>query len=175
MRDRVRDSLRGEQGKDYDPNSFYVDSQDRHGHSDWTRVRFNPATVTAVQKLIATGKLGDTPIAYFGAFVRDALVHRMHHIAQMVDDGSFDAAVEYAKHTARIDGLIAEREQNDKLLTQAKEALTAAQRANDTSNAEELCLEYEMIVDEIRQPYQRALKDELRSAWMWINSTKTGD
>lgn len=156
------------QGDEYDPNSFYVRSVDSHGHSAYVKERVDPDVDAQIRRLLASGQLAGTPMTTMGAVVRDALVHWVHKINKLIDDGYFAASAEDARRLARADMIVLEREHKQKILADAKNAFDGAARANDIQNTVDLLELYEPMVEGMRDPYRGELEGILREARAWL-------
>ena len=76
---------------DYDPNRFYIHSTNRHNHS--TSVRTIPRTTSFPPEIVAEmAQIVDDPRTPYRSkqdLIRDAVIHRLHHLATTLQDGSF--------------------------------------------------------------------------------------
>lgn len=155
-------------GDDYDPTEFYVRASNHHDHSDNRRMRLDPDITAQVERLIASGDLGGTPITSFNDFVRDAVVHGLHRIAGLVHDQHFTEAAADARRLARADTLVREQMQKAKIVTDCRDAFEGAQRARDKEVVLGLLELYEPMIERLRQPYAGQLEEVLKSAQRWL-------
>ncbi len=151
-------------GDNYDPTEFYVEGRDRHGHDDNRRVRLNPTITAEVSRLIASGALAGTPIGNVNDFIRDAMVHRMHFIAQMVKDQHFTEAAEDARRLARADSMVREQKAKAKIIQDADDSFEMSAVAQDWEVVQSLLDLYEPMVERLRAPYSGQLEVILKRA-----------
>lgn len=69
--------------QDYSPTSFYVNGTDKRGHREQIRCHF-PQDVFGELSAICASK--DLPYKTLGDLVRDAVVHRLHQLEEIVSD-----------------------------------------------------------------------------------------
>lgn len=94
----------------YDPLAFYTASQDRHGHSFHLRVNIPKPLAGEMGSLVQSGEIPQ--YRTLEDIARDAIVHRVKKIAQMLEDGDLERAVD----------LFALRAQEQRLLDMEEEA-----------------------------------------------------
>lgn len=157
-----------ETGDDYDPHAFYVFSVDKQGHNTELRLKLKPDVVAEISTLIASGALGGTPITSIGAFIRDAIVHRMHTIGVLVHDEYFLRAAEDQRRLAQVDMLAWERDAKLKIIENARRQVEQGIQGRDLQHVKELVQLYEPLVSRLRDPYAGQLEDCLKQARRWM-------
>lgn len=77
--------------KGYSEDKFYTKSTDGKGVSETKYVKMPPSMIGEMGELIARRIIPDYRTD--GDFIRDAVIHRLHHIAEMMNDGRLSAVV----------------------------------------------------------------------------------
>lgn len=165
------DSFKGYDATEaYDPSSYYVRSIDPNvkGDSMWRRTRFPSDVAAEADRLLTSGALAGTPITSFSALLRDALVHRLHYIAESIDDPQLNEFLANERRLARIDSLVRDRETKRKIVDGAQAALEGAIQAQDKHNVRELLSLYEPMIDGLREPYHEQLERACKRARAWL-------
>lgn len=159
-------------GDDYDPTEFYVRATNHHDHSDNRRMRFDPEITAQVERIIASGDLGGTPISSFNDFARDAIVHGLHRIAGLIQDEHFTEAAADARRLAKADGLVREQQMKAKLVATCRDSFDGAMQARDRAVVVSLLDIYEPMIERLREPYAGQMEDVLKMARRWMTSNK---
>lgn len=152
----------------YDPEGFYVEAMGKDKAAATLYVRVPLHILTELEHLIASGELKTTPIKSKQEFIRDALVHNMHRINGMVDNGRFSQAVDNARRTAQADVMdrmyATWRETPEKL----KQSFANAQHDESVGMAEDILGIYEPMVDSLPAPYSEQIEAVLKDVRKWI-------
>lgn len=77
--------------KGYSPDKFYTKSTDGKGVSETKYIKVPPSLIGEIGELVAARVIPDYKTD--GDFIRDAIVHRLHEIAEMRQDGRLAAVV----------------------------------------------------------------------------------
>lgn len=169
--DEPGSSWLGQDSKDrYDRREFYVNSTDDRTTRESTvcKVRFPSSVVAEGAKLIASGALAGTPIDGWSALVRDAVIHRLHDLAQLVNDPHLTEALNDMRRQAVIDGIVREQEQKKKLIEDARKAFGNGQSSDDVVFVRVLVERYVEVLESLRDPYAKQLQKLIVDAQEWL-------
>lgn len=144
---------------DYDVASFYTDGRDGRGHSDSHRVRLKPEVLGEIGALVASGKIPEysTP----QAFIRDAIVHRLHWLSENSDDPVLRAKLAEAvrrtviqETTQRYIGLV---DSFEEFIGRTREVCDRALRFGDHHGVASYLADVVEYAENSREPYRTTL------------------
>lgn len=152
----------GALGEAYDPNAIYSGSQDQHGHSANLRLTIPKHWLATFSELVQSSEFPEYKSNQ--SIIRDAIYHRMHHVANM--------SRSIAPHIARAMAMdILETrsaqvrevaDQADNIISDMRITLDQAIRHGDYEAARRLLLEYEETIEiHFPEPHLTRLMDEV--------------
>lgn len=144
---------------DYDITSFYPEAADGRGHSDNLRVRVKPEIAGEIGALVASGVIPEytTP----QAMVRDAIVHRLHWLAENIDNPALAAKLQEAirrtvveETTQRYIRLV---DSFEEFVSRTREVCERALRFGDHHGVAEYLDDVVEYAENSREPYRSTL------------------
>lgn len=152
-------------GKGYDPDEVYIRSTDGHGNSDNLQCRVPIEVSGEVAAIVATQLIPDyrTP----ADFVRDAIVHRLHYVAEKVNSPELRRFVTVEFMHSRV---LAERAQIANLIRTVDEMSQLCKDARDAGDVEALGRAIEAcenMAEAVRDPYAGQIR-EIRKEYVPI-------
>lgn len=157
---RVVPLFKYDEGNKYDVDEVYTESTDRHGHRERTQVSFPQGTLAQMQ-YIAT-MMHDEYRGNMQAFIRDAVVHRMHWAQERLQDEGLERQLGVERSRSR--AARASAELHDRLET-TKETigmLQTAANAKDDRALKGLLDIAVQIAEEMDEPYASQIMDEVK-------------
>lgn len=146
-----------DKGFEYSEDHFYTRSTNKSDHSSDVRFRFPPHLAAMVSQIIDSKQFPQ--LRSVADFYRDAAVHRLHHLNEMIGDGKIESGLNIEMRIARI-------EARQKEVTSLKEAvekhtglLEDAWQSNDFEAMSDMLALLEEDIPSFRQPYRRQLKE----------------
>lgn len=161
-------AFQGSSDVDYDPHAFYTRATNAHDHSSEIRTRVHADLIGLVDRIIASGKLAHTPIKTRGDFLRDAMVHRVWRVSEMLADPLFIALSEKQIIRDRIQEIVDDMTINAELVEQTEASLTRAQTANDEIAVRMVVIQAEMTLNSLRDPYLRQVEEVITEGRRWL-------
>lgn len=145
----------------YSRERFYTKSRDKTGEKDNVRVQFPGGLGHEVDALIAEKIIPE--YATRQDFVRDAIVHRLHDIAEMKEMGRLSRRMNPLILQMEMEQLKADVE-SSRATVQITEAMLTGSATSSDWVAVGMALERGfMQIGTLREPYQSQLRDILRS------------
>lgn len=90
----------------YTPNEFYTSATDHRGDRSMVRISLPPSIATQIAELVQQGRIPE--YRTLQDVVRDALVHRLHYVAELLKDPQLNRSVNLLLTKARVDSLRAQ-------------------------------------------------------------------
>jgi hypothetical protein len=146
---------------EYSPDNVYNRSTDGHGHNVNLQTRVAPDIAGEINALVASQVIPEYRTS--ADVVRDALVHRLYHIAQRTKNGDLERRITIEMRLARLDAWRAEMANMERLLGEQTEALQKALDLLDLDMMERLLQVATENVEVMRDPYAQNLKDQIKS------------
>lgn len=139
---------------EYDPNQFYVRATNTYNHSTTLRLAIPPELMSQIQEIVM-----NIPQLKNGQdFVRDAVYHRIHYLAE---NGYTSPQIERWQRAERVQVMLEatanEKEQMRDLIASAKEQLRDLREAGDGEMLVVVLHELEDTVEVIREPWASKL------------------
>lgn len=158
----ARDSFVTIEGEDYDPGTFYVASQDKHGHSTQVRVSFPKPIVAAIADLIASGHFP----AYRTAegFIRDATVHRLKWATREAELTDAEASVEEGMLLILERDMVEKRKTREELMDAVETNITEMMELGQRRQLRKYIAQWEDDADVLPEPWRSRLRDRLAKA-----------
>lgn len=118
-----------EDNDEYDPDEFYCGSVDRNGHHAGLNIGIKPNISARIDELVASKMFPAYKTK--GHFARDAMVHRLHYLADRARDSDLLRFVKIEMHAAKLEADRYEHERLTKLLEDYDTLLRMKRDAND--------------------------------------------
>jgi hypothetical protein len=145
--------------KGYDKNSFYTNGGNR-GDNEVKSIRLPMSTIAKIGEMIASR---DVPAYKTEAdFYRDAIVHRLHDVAEMRKNGDLLQFVNIQTMASRVAMRRDDMASLNQLVMSYEEAMGEALRMEDKPLLETLLGEAENDIEELRPTYQFKLRDIIK-------------
>lgn len=168
-------AFQGSSDVDYDPHAFYTRATNAHDHSSEIRTRVHSDLIGLVDRIVASGKLAHTPIKTRGDFLRDAMVHRVWTVAEMLEDPLFIALGEQQVARAKFQDIIDDVRQNGEIVTEIREGLTRAKELEDEMAVRMSVINAEQTMTMLREPYYSLVAEEAIAAREWLKKYDEDD
>lgn len=157
---------------EYDPDKLYVESRDRDKESATLYTKIPGHVMAELERLLAGGQLSGTPLQTKHDIVRDALVHEMHKLVDMVHDQRFAKAAETARQDAQADTMRRIYARYREIPQRVREMFLEAQGDGSVEMADELVGIYEPMIDSIPEPFAGKLEAELKQVRTWLSRNR---
>lgn len=153
--------------KGYSRENFYTGARDGAGNSETKYLKVSGSILGQIGSLVSQRLI---PAYKTEAdFIRDAIVHRLHEIGEMVDDGVIIATVNRTVKLDRIQQRQVELQEFAAIIHSHEEVMAQCVQSSDDLLLEELILDAESDYEQLRPNYQARLsavidkyKDELK-------------
>lgn len=146
----------------YSPSKIYTRSVDKKGHGEVLHVKLPPDLMARAAEIVAAKAFPDYRTPH--DIVRDALVHRLKYMADVLRDDELQRRVTIEMRNCEIEGMLRELEQ---LQTHVKLGLTLLKQAKDSEDegmVERFIVWAEAEVEELREPYAGEVRKMLGEA-----------
>lgn len=140
----------------YSEKEFYVRSTNQHDHSESIRIRLPKEVLAQASEMVSSKKYN----AYrtVADVVRDALVHRLHHLAEESGDEDLMDFVNRQMMQARLDQRIIMLEEMDSICKTAEALLSEAAAKRHIDVLRETILDAYMMCEELPEPYASRMR-----------------
>lgn len=148
------------EGNKYDVDEVYIDSTDKNGHRERTQVSLPQGTLAQINYIVMM--MHDEYRGNAHAFIRDAIVHRMHWANEKLKDPGLERQLGVERSRSR--AARAQAELTDKL-DNTKEIIGMMQSASSARDArmlERMIEVAEEMAEEIGEPYATQILDEVK-------------
>lgn len=140
----------------YSRDNFYTKSTDGKGNSETKYMKLPPSFIARIGELVASRKV---PAYRTDAdFIRDAILHRLHDVSQMVKNGELESFVNRQVMLSRVASRREEMSEFNALVTTHEEAMTECVQTGDRPLLGELLNDAEHDLLNVRPAYQRRLR-----------------
>lgn len=156
--------------KGYDKDKFYTKSTDGKGVSETKYVKLPPSIIGEVGELIAARVIPDYKTD--GDFIRDALVHRLHEIADMRQDGRLMGVVNRQVMLNENMRVMQDMEECQMIITTHRDSFQKAQQLGDVIMLEVAIDNAEGNLEVLRPAYQVELRRDIGDAKRELNRMK---
>lgn len=112
------------ESSDYSPDRFYVVSAENSGQRVSRNIWLPATTDAQIVRLIQEGKIRDYRSR--DDIIRDALVHRLFYVNQMLQDGMLGSAVTGQMRQSKVDAVMRNQQQDEHYVTSSIEGLQKA-------------------------------------------------
>jgi hypothetical protein len=141
--------------KCYDPDEFYTLSTDGHGHKVTMYIAVKPDLAGEIAALVAGAKFPDYKTT--GHFIRDAIVHRLHYIAERESDARLQRYLMQETHRARATALQEELDRCKGLVAQFEELAQNYKISGDVLGLERVKQQIVEAVEYLQEPWASKL------------------
>lgn len=145
-----------EKGHEYSEDHFYTRSTNKHDHSIDARFRFPPHLAAMVSGIVDSKRFPS--LRSNADFYRDAAVHRLHHLNEMIQDGKYSKALSIEMRLARVEARRKEMEELTAALTTHEQTLELARQSEDYEAMSDTLADIEDDIPAFREPYKKNLK-----------------
>lgn len=133
------------ESSDYSPDRFYVVSAENSGQRVSRNIWLPATTDAQIVRLIQEGKIRDYRSR--DDIIRDALVHRLFYVNQLLKDGVLGSAMTGQMRQAKIDAVMRNNEQDERYV---ESSITGLQKAS--GNPSQLRVLIETLEGDIGDP-----------------------
>ena len=145
----------------YDPADFHIASVNKHDHSSSVTFRAPGEVISELARMVASG---DFPMYKTKSdFMRDAIVHRMHWLADNYDNEKMRQWVTRQSSLARLDARRDEVEELSRLVEGWKVDVARARDMKDTWAIGHAKVMLAEDVAQVRDPYKSRLREILET------------
>lgn len=144
----------------YSVDAFYTRSTDGNGVSETKYVKMPPSLLAGIGDLVASKVIADYRTE--ADFIRDAVYHRLHHVAMMKQDGKLVRLVNRQIMLARAANNLHEMAELENLLEQHGAAMEQAHSTGDMDFLREIIAGAEDDLNYLRPAHRSRLEDLIR-------------
>lgn len=153
----VTDGWSPDDGTNYSPDDFYVRSVNKHDHAETIRLRM-PNDVLGQVSQIVQGKVFGEHYRTTSDFLRDAVVHRLWYLQQMIDNDELGRFLHLEMSVARAERAKREVELALSTVDIWDRTLEAIAREGDCELLEIQLDAVRVVVDGWRDPWRARLQ-----------------
>jgi hypothetical protein len=143
--------------KTYDPNSFYPASRDKKGFGASIRITVPPSILGEVSALVARGIIPEYRTNH--DFFRDAIVHRLHYVSDMIRDENMQRVATSTAMDAEAQYYLDLMTEEDNFVKKVEEMCRRAQRLPREEEDEAYAIVRDMIR---RHPSTRVKREAMK-------------
>jgi len=148
------DPFKGE-SKGYSREHFYCSARDGAGNNETKYLKIAGSVLGQIGMIVSSK---DIPVYKTEAdFIRDAIVHRLHDIAEMLEDGRLMSSINRTVILNRIEQRQVELQEFNTIVHQHEEAMAQCVQSGDHEFLEELLSDAESDYEGLRDNYQARL------------------
>lgn len=148
------DPFAGE-NKGYSRDNFYTAARDGAGNSETKYLKISGSILGQVGALVSSRQI---PAYKTEAdFIRDAVVHRLNDVGEMINDGKIAATINRAVKLDRIQQRQIELQEFAAVITNHEEVMAQCVQSEDDLLLEDLISDAESDYEELRPNYQARL------------------
>lgn len=160
----------GSDDSGYDPKAFYTRASDEFGHSGYVRSKIHPDQIALITRMLQSGHLANTPLDTVGAFVRDAVTHRIWQVASFINDPEFVAAAQAMAAHSAVTSLAARHDERRRFVAESKKGFEEFRLAGDSVSVRELIAALESRVEHEREPFRGQIITLIEESTRWLGS-----
>lgn len=149
-----------ERGQSYDLDTFYTRSTNKHDHSAECKFRFPPHLQAAVVEIVASKQFPQ--LRSLQDFWRDAAVHRLHYLNDIIQDGRLDKQLSLEMRACRVAEKQKEVEELKDVVDRHTNNLELALSMRDREAISDSLAMLEDDLPNIRNPYRAMLRELAR-------------
>lgn len=148
------DPFKGE-SKGYRKDNFYTGAKDGAGNSETKYLKIGGSVLGQIGALVS----GKQIPAYKteADFIRDAIIHRLHEVGVMIEDGKILATVNRVVKLDRIQQRQVELQEFAAVVNNHEEVMAQCVQSEDVMLLEDLIADAESDIEELRPNYQARL------------------
>lgn len=156
--------------KGYSLDKFYTKSTDGKGISETKYVKLPPSLIGEIGELIAQRKIPDYRTD--ADFIRDAIVHRLRYVAEMVADGKLQGVVNRQVMLNENMRVMQDMEECQMIVTTHRDSFEKAVQVKDAIMLEVALDAAEGNLDVLREAYQVELRGLIKDYRRELNRMK---
>lgn len=145
-----------DKGHEYNEDAFYTRSTNKYDHSTDIRFRFPPHLSAMVSEVVDSKRFPQ--LRSSADFYRDAAVHRLHHINEMIRDEKYSKTLSIEMRLARVEARKKEMEELKMGIDTHEQTLELARQTEDYEAMSDTLADIEDDIQSYREPYKNQLK-----------------
>lgn len=149
-----------EKGQSYSLDRFYTRSTNKHDHSAEGKFRLPPHIQSAIAQIVDSKQFPH--LRSIQDFYRDSVIHRLHYLNQLIQDGRLEKQLSLEMRACRVDEMRREVEDLKSVVDRHMQNLELAGSMKDAQAISDSLALLEDDLPSVREPYRAMLKELAR-------------